>query len=116
MTIDLFLLQTMFIRLIVDWSTFNSCAISISVIDWANNVAIFPHLSSSLDLCVTKISLCILLFVKGIFMHFEETKLSIDVIYYIILDCIVLNGSTTFVAKLSQVVESIDLYIIFTYY
>jgi len=54
--------------------------------------------------------------VKGIFMHFEKTKLSIDVIYYIILDCIVLNGSTTFVAKLSQVVESINLHIIFTYY
>jgi len=49
-------------------------------------------------------------------MHFEETKLSIDVIYYIILDRIVLNGSTIFVAKLSQVIESIDLYIIFTYY
>jgi len=53
---------------------------------------------------------------EGIFMHFEKTKLSIDVIYYIILDCIVLNGSTTFVAKLSQVVESINLHIIFTYY
>jgi len=49
-------------------------------------------------------------------MHFEKTKLSIDVIYYIILDYIVLNGSTTFVAKPSQVVDRIDLYIIFTYY
>jgi hypothetical protein len=82
----------------------------------ANNVAISPRLSSSLNLCVTKISLVFFLFVKGIFMHFEKTKLSIDVIYYIILDCIVLNGSTTFVAKLSQVVESINLHIIFTYY
>ena len=41
MTIDLFLLQTMFVPLIADWSTFNSCAISVSVIDCANKVAIF---------------------------------------------------------------------------
>jgi len=41
MTIDLFLLRTMFIRLIVDWSTFSSYAISVSVVECAHNVATF---------------------------------------------------------------------------
>lgn len=60
--------------LIVDWSTFNSCAISVSVIDCANIVATFLRFSSILKLCITKISLCNILFGKVVFMHFEDVK------------------------------------------
>ena len=70
MTIDLFLLQTMFVPLIADWYTFNYWAISVSVIDCANRVATFLRLSSILKLCVTKIVICIIIFVKVMFMHF----------------------------------------------
>jgi hypothetical protein len=72
MRLDHFLLQTMFLPLIADLSTFNSCAISVSVIDCANRVATFLRLYSILKLCVTKITLCNVLFVKVMFMHFEE--------------------------------------------
>jgi hypothetical protein len=58
--------------LIVDWSIFNSCAISVSVIDCANRVATFLRLSSILNLCVTKISLCNIVLVKVMFVHLEQ--------------------------------------------
>jgi len=80
MTIDLFLLQTMFIRLIVDWSTFSSYAISASVVDCAHNVATFLRLSSILKLCVTKISLCTILWVDVMFMYSEQVWVTVRII------------------------------------
>jgi hypothetical protein len=53
-------------------SGFKTGAIPISVIDCANKVATFLRLSSILKLCVTKIVICNILFVRVMFMRFEE--------------------------------------------
>ena len=52
---------------------FKTGAIPISVIDCASTVATFLCLSSILKLCVTKSVICNILFVRVMFMRFEET-------------------------------------------
>jgi len=53
-------------------SGFKTGAISISVIDCASTVATFLCLSSILSLCLIKAVICNILFVRVMFMRFEE--------------------------------------------
>ncbi len=53
-------------------SGFKTGAIPISAIDCPSTVASFLRLSSILKLCVTKIVICNILFVRVMFMRFEK--------------------------------------------